>query len=117
MSQADQLRQVLHVEDDESWREIFADAVNGLPARLTQKTSEREALEALSPGYFAVVTDLHLKPGSGWNVAKAAADLNIPHIRIASETDTPSQRPPAGVEITDKNTAMRWLTELLSQKT
>lgn len=74
---------------------------------------EREAIDAISPSLFAVITDLHLKPGSGYVVAKAAKDAKIPHVRIASETGTPSQQPPSGVEITDKNTAMYWLMELL----
>lgn len=115
MSQADRLRQVLYAEDDQSWLGIFADAVEGLRANLIQKTSEREALEVLTPSFFAVVTDLHLELGNGWEVAKAASALKIPHVRIASETGTPSQTPPPGVEVTDKNTAMRWLMKLLQE--
>lgn len=115
MNKTDRLRKVLHVEDNKSWREIFAEVLEELPIELTQVLSEEEARQVLVPGLFAVVTDLHLESGSGYEIARVAAELNIPHVRIASETGTPSQSPPRGVEITNKETAIYWLRNLLKE--
>ncbi len=68
---------VLVVDDEEMVRDVVADALRAAGAEVVAVASGREAVEALGGSRFdVVVTDLGMPDVNGWDVARAARDLD-----------------------------------------
>ena len=112
------MKNLLHVDDDASWRFNFEDLAGDLGLKLSQFSTQDEALAAIREKKpDIVVTDLHIgeKDGdrlAGYKIARVAQEAGVPYITIASETETPSQEI-KGVSIQGKREAMVWLKQLV----
>lgn len=116
------MKNLLHVDDDETWRHNFTEVADDLGLNLKQFSSRDEALAAIREERpDIVITDLHLGKGelgervkdqSGYDVARAAKEAGVPNISIASSTGTPSQKI-EGVIIQEKGDALKWLGRLV----
>lgn len=105
---------LLHAEDNATWRNIFSDEAQFNGWRYLGCDTAAAAIAILAEQVpHAVITDLHLKIGSGYDVARAAAAAGVAHIVIASETPPPSETVP-GVKIMDKQGAASWLAAIMA---
>ena len=131
---------ILHVEDDLGVQNIFCNKLKGLPVAITSVTTVSEALNLIrqgeaifnnenlarikaNPAFDIVVSDVDLadtvQPAhiwetrqDGYEVARQGVMLEIPHVVIASVTDTPSKRV-EGAPMYDKSNGFEQVLSLV----